>query len=365
VKIVATELVKEYRGGSVENIHYGHICGVNEYGQVVYSAGDPEWITYLRSAAKPVQAIPTFVHGFDDYFGLNDKEKTIMMASHRAQPYHVEALESMLQKLGLDEDILVCRPTFPLHMVARDALLLKGAPERKIYHNCSGKHLGLLSLCIGRGYPLQGYEDPNHPAQREILSVASILAEYPEEQIVIGIDGCGLPVFGMPLRNMAITFMKLACPDLIENADIRQAVEKITSLMNENYEMISSMDLICSNLLMDSNLVAKGGAKGIYCFGLRKERLAFALKVTDGSEEEWPLIIASILEQIDYDNKATINRMYNIAPREIKNDNGVIIGMNQTVFELKKKRILFNINNPSFLFCYLITKPCESVISCF
>jgi len=190
-------------------------------------------------------------------------------------------------------------------------------------------------LCQMMGYPLETYFEPQHPAQLEILETLSYLSECPVDQIQLGTDGCGFPVFAIPLRNLATAFLKLACPELIADLAIRTAVQKMVGLMNEHYEMVAGSDRICSSLLMDSNIVAKGGAKGVYCFGLKKEKLAFALKVLDGSEDEWPLIVASILEQINYDNTDTIRRMYELAPIEIKNDNKKIIGRNTTVFTLR------------------------------
>ncbi|MDQ6422731.1 asparaginase [Paenibacillus sp. LHD-117] len=333
---MSNRLVEEYRGGYLENVHEGHICGVDETGEVRYVSGDSQWVTFMRSAAKPMQAIPAFMGGFDDKFGFTDEEKAIMMASHRALPYHVEALEGMLKKLGLPEDTLVCKPTYPLDMDARDALVAKRSPQRRVYHNCSGKHLGLLSYCIGMGYPVEGYFEADHPAQRDVLSVVSRLSEVPAQDIRIGTDGCGFPVFGISLQGMAKAFLKLACTDLIEDEAIREASVKVTGLMNRYPAMISADYLICPNLLMDSNIVAKGGAKGVYCFGLREERLAFALKVKDGSEDEWPIIVASILEQIGYRNRETIERMRKIGPKEIRNDNGLVIGENRAVFTLEK-----------------------------
>ncbi|WP_182303234.1 asparaginase [Cohnella cholangitidis] len=335
----AEPLVLEYRGGYLENVHYGHVCGVDETGGIAYRSGDPEWVTFMRSAAKPIQAIPFFLEGFDDRFGFTPEEQAIMMASHRALPYHVEALEGMLSKLGLDERSLVCKPTYPLDADARDALVAEHKPQRRIYHNCSGKHLGVLSYCIGMGYSLEDYYSADHPAQKRIAAIAAELSECPVEDIRIGTDGCGFPVFGMPLRNMAIAFLKLACPDLIPDERLRQAVVKITSLMNAYPKMISADYLICPNLLMDDNIVAKGGAKGIYCFALKKERLAFALKVTDGSEDEWPIAVASILEQIGYGNQQTIDRMYRIGSPNIRNDNGLVIGENRSIFTLRQEKM--------------------------
>ncbi|MFB9274763.1 asparaginase [Cohnella cellulosilytica] len=332
----AEPLVLEYRGGFPENVHYGHVCAVNDKGGVAWRYGDPDAITFMRSAAKPIQALPFFLEGFDKKFGFAPEEQAIMMASHRALPYHVAALDSMLGKLGLDEGALVCKPTYPLDADARDALVAERLPQRRIYHNCSGKHLGVLATCVGMGYSLDDYDSPDHPVQRRIAALAAELAEIPQEDIRIGTDGCGFPVFGMPLRNMATAFLKLACPDLIADASLRDAVRQATGLMNAYPRMISAEYLICPNLLMDDNIVAKGGAKGIYCFGLKKERLGFALKVVDGSEDEWPIAIASILEQIGYDNRETIDRMYRIGSPNILNDNGRVIGENRSVLKLRQ-----------------------------
>lgn len=332
----AVRLAEQYRGGQLENIHFGHICGVDEKGRIIYRAGDPEWVAFMRSAAKPFQAIPAFIHGIPETYGFTDKEKTVMTASHRAEAYHVEALESMLSKIGVSEEQLICSHTYPLSPAARDELIIGDKPKRRIYHNCSGKHLGVLAWSKEKGYTLEGYAEPEHPAQAEVMDIVSYLSDCPADNIQIGIDGCGFPVYALPLQNIARMYLKLACPDLIERPEVRSAASEVSRLMNDHYEMVSAPWFICSTLLRDPNIVAKGGAKGIYCFGLRKERIAFALKVLDGSEEAWPIIIASILEQIGYDNQATIDRMYALTPKELRNDSGQAVGENKAVFKLHR-----------------------------
>jgi L-asparaginase II len=196
--------------------------------------------------------------------------------------------------------------------------------------------MGILTLCKGLGCETENYWDIENPAQQEILKHISMVSEYPVEDIKIGTDGCGVPVFAMPLKYLANAYLRLACPDLIQDEDVRCAVQRITKLMNDNYEMVSGTGRICSLLLMDRNIVAKGGAKGTYCFGLKKERLGFAIKVMDGSEDEWPLIVVSILEQINYENKETIKRLKEAFPEELNNDNNKIVGINKVRFNLTK-----------------------------
>lgn len=332
---MAVRLVEEYRGGTLENVHHGHVCVIDENEKVVLRAGDPDWVAYMRSAAKPFQALPAFARGVGEAFGLTDRELALMTASHRAEEAHVEALESMLAKIGAEERCLVCAETYPLSMQARDALLLDGKPKRRLYHNCSGKHLGLLALCKLMKYDAAGYERPDHPAQQDVLRAVSSFSGVPEADVRLGTDGCGLPVFALPLRNIAAMFLKLACPDVLADEAMRRAAAEIGRVMNAEPDMVSAPWFICSNLLKDPNIVAKGGAKGVYGFALRKERLAVALKVLDGSEDEWPIVIASILEQLGYDNPETIERMYRLTPKEIRNDGGIVVGENRAVFRLQ------------------------------
>ncbi len=327
-------LVEEYRGEVLECVHSGHICGVDATGAIRYSWGNPKHTTYLRSAAKPFQAIPALLHEIDVKFGFTPPEAAVMAGSHRGEPFHIEAVESMLGKIGLREQSLVCASTYPLNANARDEVVRTGGLRRRVYHNCSGKHAGVLALCQGLGYDPVTYCDPEHPAQREILRILSMLAEVPEEQIVIGVDGCGFPVFALPLDAIARAYLKLACPDLIAEPAVRSAVERLVMLMHTHGEMVAGTDFICSLLLSDPNIVAKGGAKGVYGIGLKKERLAFALKVMDGSEEEWPLIVASILEQIGYSNRDTVEKLYRISQAHIYNDGKTQVGYSKAVFRL-------------------------------
>jgi L-asparaginase II len=328
-------LVEEYRGDILECVHRGHICCVSDDGKVKYSIGDTNFITYLRSSAKPIQAIPIVKRGLDKKYNFTDKETTVLTGSHRAQTFHVEAIESIMSKVGIGEEELICSPTYPLSAASKEELLRNNKPMRRIYHNCSGKHMGILTLCKSLGHSSEDYWDIHNAAQQEILDYVSVISDYPRENVGIGTDGCGVPVFAMPLQYLAKAYMRMACPDLIEEVETREAVKKITRLMNENSKMVSGTNLLCSLLLMDKNIVAKGGAKGVYCFALKEERLGFAIKVMDGSEDEWPFIVASILEQISYKDKDTIERIYSAFPLEMKNDNKKIVGYSKTTFRLK------------------------------
>ncbi|WP_054956878.1 asparaginase [Paenibacillus dakarensis] len=330
-----TKLVKEYRADIMECAHSGHICIVNEEGKVEAYAGDPEYVTFTRSSAKPLQAIPAIRAHMASHYHLTDQEIAIMTASHRGQLEHQETLINLMNKTGIAEQRLVCAPSYPLNEEARDALILSRSDKRKLHHNCSGKHLGLLAYCQMQGYSLEGYENPDHPVQQEVLNTVAYMSGLSKEKIILGTDGCGLPVFALPMHALATAYMKLACPDLIEDKATRLAVETITKAMNAHPFMVAGTGKVDTLLLQDENIVAKGGFKGVYCFGLKKERLGITFKILDGSEEEWGLVTESILAQIGYQNKATMERLREAYTKDLYNDGGQKVGRVETVFTLK------------------------------
>ena len=328
-------LVKEYRAGIMECAHNGHICIVNEEAKVAASSGNPEYVTFTRSSAKPFQAIPGIRAGIARHFGLTGPEIAVMVSSHRGEKEHQQILQSMLKKIGIDEEQLVCASSYPLNSKAKEELLRNNGHHRKLYHNCAGKHLGILAYCRMMGYPLNGYEDPSHPVQREILDIMAEMSGLPKEEIKLGTDGCGLPVFALPLRGLATAYMKLAYPEAIADRAAREAVLTITEAMNGYPNMVGGTGRIDTVLLQDSNITAKGGFKGVFCFGLKKERLGAVIKIADGSEEEWGLIATSILEQLGYENAATIERLRASFTGVIYNDAGREVGHSETVFKLE------------------------------
>lgn len=205
-------LVEDLRGELVENVHRGFIAIVDDQGRLIGQAGNPCKKVYYRSASKPIQALPILALSIDQEFGLTAEETTIMAGSHMGEPFHVAAVESILKKIGAREEDLCMKPTYPGYLPRRTELICAQAPKRKIYHNCSGKHTAALAMARHLNLPLKGYWLPDHPVQQLILQTISRFTEIPSEEIGIGVDGCGVPVFAVPLQNMALAAMKLACP---------------------------------------------------------------------------------------------------------------------------------------------------------
>ena len=330
-------LVEEYRGTILENIHEGLICIVDKCGAIEYAIGDPNTVVFYRSASKPIQALPILALGLDKVFGFCDEELAVMASSHRGEAFHITAVEGILKKIGLDEDRLCMLPGYPNHIESRDALIKRGSPKRKIYHNCSGKHAAALALAVYMGVSVEGYWQIEHPVQQLMLSTIAKFTDIPIENIGIGVDGCGVPVFAVPLKAMALGALRLANPEFIADIAYANAALRLGQIISRLPLYITGTDYICSLVNMDDNLFAKGGAKGVYTIGMRSPQMGIAFKVLDGTEESWPLIINEIFRQIGYNNAAGRERMLKLAKPDIINDNGDAVGEARCVFELNRK----------------------------
>lgn len=328
-------LVNEYRAEILECTHRGHIAVVDEHGRVIFSAGDPQFVAFTRSSAKPFQAIPGVREGIKDRYQLNEKEIALMTASHTAEQFHIKTLDEMREKIGLHDSQLTCGASYPLNVHSKEQILRDHKGRRQLYHNCSGKHLGVLAYCKAMGFPLAGYIDPDHPAQQEIRRTFAYMCELSPDQLKTGIDGCGFPVFALPLSKLALGYLKLANPEMIEDEATRKAVETITHAMNKHPEYVGGTGRVDSILLKDKNIVSKGGFKGVYAFALRKERIGVAFKILDGSEEEWAIIIESILKQIGYENQSLFEELKYHFPNQLYNDSAHQVGYTEAAFKLK------------------------------
>ena len=185
-------LTEEFRGGLLDLTHYGYISIVDEKGKVIYSAGDPEAMVFYRSASKPVQALPVIAHHLDEKYGFTDEETVLFAGSHLGESFHVNALKSIMKKADLNPEDLIMKPTVPGSTEANEERIRQGLPKSKLYHNCSGKHAALMLTQREMGGDVKDYWKVGSVGQNEVLRTMSVLSEYPEEKVVIGIDGCSV-----------------------------------------------------------------------------------------------------------------------------------------------------------------------------
>ena len=228
------------------------------------------------------------------------------------------------------------KPTVPGAVDANEERIRQGLPKSKLYHNCSGKHAALMLTQREMGGDVRDYWKVGSVGENEVLRTMSVLSEFPEEQFSIGIDGCGVPVFACPMKNIAIAYKNLACIDTIRDETLMEAARRFVPRIHEYPHMMRGTGYLCSLINHDANIVAKGGAAGVYGIGLKKERLGISFKLKDGTEAVWPLLVREIFRQIGYYNADTDAMLLSLNSGVTVNDNDTPVGEVKTVFTLEK-----------------------------
>lgn len=335
MKAIAPVLAEEYRGEILDLVHHGYICVVDKDNRVMASVGDPEQVVFYRSASKPLQALPVIARGLDKQYGLTEEETVIFAGSHLGEDFHIAALRSIFAKTGMNPEDLIMKPTAPGSREANEERIRRGLPPAKLYHNCSGKHTGAMLLQKALDPErIRDYWKMESAAQQEILRTVAILSQYPKEQVGLGVDGCGVPVFAVPMKHIAIAFKNLACPDCIEDEQLQMAAKTFVPRIHRYPHMMRGTGYLCSLINHDPNLVAKGGANGVYGIGMKKEGLGISLKLADGTENLWPLLIGEIFRQLGYENRETHAMLENLHGGTLYNDNDGPVGRCRPVFTL-------------------------------
>jgi L-asparaginase II len=326
--------IHKTRGELVETLHRGDAVVVKPDGTIYAQCGDAMKVTYLRSAAKPIQAMAVILSGAADRFGLSEQELAVICSSHYAEDFHLAAVRSILNKIGLDETNLLCGKARPLTEEVAFRYAEQGILPQKILSDCSGKHSGMLAVCKQKGYPLNSYLSPKHPLQQDILQIIADICEYPLEKIAIGIDGCSVPVFGMPIYNMALGFARFTNPEFLP-ARYKAAAERIFSAMNDYPEMVSGTGGFCTELMKatQGRLIGKIGAQGVYCIGIRAPQLGIALKIEDGMLGMASMAAMHILKALNLlsDTEYSAVAKYHIKPN--LNDDNIVVGEIRPVFK--------------------------------
>src|SRR5918993_1613727 len=165
---IAEPLVEVTRGSLTESRHRGHIVVVEPDGNIVAYLGSPQTVTFLRSSAKPFQALPLLTSGAADRFGFTDEEVALACASHNGEPMHTELGASMLKKIGLGPEALKCGVHEPYSLEVAGKLRLQGLPPNVLQNNCSGKHVGMLAVAKHLGAPIENYNQAENPVQLAI-----------------------------------------------------------------------------------------------------------------------------------------------------------------------------------------------------
>ena len=276
-------LVENRRGSVVESRHQVHVAVVDAAGKLVAQAGDPDLVTFWRSAAKPFQALPLVADGAVERFGLTRQDLALACASHSSEPAQVALVRDFLQRIGCSERDLMCGPHRPLSDAVAKDYETRGMRLTAVYSNCSGKHTGMLALARTHGWPIEFYARIEHPVQQRCLASVSEYTEVAAKEIGVAVDGCGVACFALPLRNMALAYTRLDGPTL--------------EAMTLHPELVAGEGRPCTEMMRahPGRVVMKVGAEGVYSALLLREGLGVTLKIEDGHSVAAALAIAAVL----------------------------------------------------------------------
>ncbi len=282
----APVLVEVRRAGVVESAHTGYLVVVDESGTVRAHLGDPATLIYPRSTVKPLQAAAMLEAGLD----LTGSDLAIAAASHSGEPFHLEAVRAVLAASGLSEEDLRCPPDLPYGDQARIDYLATGGEPDRIIMNCSGKHAAMLRACVLNDWRLNSYLDPGHPLQRHIHErVAAWTGSVPGPTSV---DGCGAPLWGLPLVGLARALVALPG---------HSAGSQVAAAMRTHPEYAGGTTRDITHLMRGvPGLVAKDGAESVQAMVVSTDRGRFgiALKIVDGGQRARPIVAAAVLRAL-------------------------------------------------------------------
>jgi L-asparaginase II len=344
---IAEPLVEVKRGSLTESRHRGHIVVVDPDGNIIASLGAPENVTYLRSSAKPFQAIPLLTSGAADRFGFTDREVALACGSHNGEPIHTELAAAMLKKIGLGIEALRCGAHEPYGAEAALELRMRGEQPNALHNNCSGKHVGMLAVALHLGASIDNYESPENPVQKAIVDVVSQFSGVAVTDMAIGIDGCTAPAFGITMKAMALAYARLVAPPASFDKKIRDACERIVRVMSAYPELIGGTSQRLDTEIMRAaprRLVSKVGAEGVYTAGIKPSEewphgFGIALKIEDGDDKRArPTVVVESLRQLGVLRDESLEAVAKYAFFPVKNRRDAVVGEISASFDLKVKK---------------------------
>lgn len=320
-------LVRVERSGLEESQHVGDIAVSDADGRLAAWAGDPERPVFARSCMKPLQGAVTLRAVGD--LTLRDREVAVMCASHNGEPVHIRVVRSLLERAGLGPDDLLNPPGWPLD----PDTMARSRRRSRLLQNCSGKHAGMLLACSRSGWDTTSYVRPSHPLQRRITRAVARLSGVGSP--TIGIDGCGLPVHGMPLQAMATLYARLGCPERL--GDARPAIGRVTAAMRAEPHLVGGRDRLDTDLMRAvDDVVVKEGAEALVCAALPAAGLGIAVKIADGGGRATAPALIESLVQLDAIPQDLAGIEHHARPVVL--GGGRVVGTMAAVFRLRRRR---------------------------
>ncbi len=328
-------LVNSYRGDHKDLAYTGHIAVADYTGKLLYYCGDSEKVVFARSSAKPMQAVCVFESGAVDAFGLEESEISMLCASHYGEKMHEDAVRSILGKAGLNESYLQCGKHAPLDGASAKALADAGIQFSEIHCNCSGKHSGMLITAKHLNESLDDYYTREHNVQKRITNMIADICNYDAKKIVLGTDGCGVPVHALPLRNFAMGFARLSKPETIGGKRAEYA-RRITAAMRKFPVMMSGTGCIDAAIMEHLDVFAKSGADGYYAIGVMDKGIGITVKIDDGNENVRNMVVVEVLRQLGLINDSNSHLFEKWEKLQIINHKAELVGYSLVDFKLHK-----------------------------
>jgi L-asparaginase II len=288
-------LVEVLRGALVESRHRGAVAVADAAGAMVFAIGDVAAPVFPRSAIKALQALPLVESGAADRYGFGDEELALACASHNGEPGHIAGVERMLAAAGLDASALRCGAHWPMSQTAAYALAKTGTASA-LHNNCSGKHAGFLCLACAMGVDHADYWRPEHRVQREVRAAIEDFTGAMLAQDVCAIDGCSVPTWAIPLRNLATGFAKFATGAGLSR-ERAAAAQRLRRACVQKPWHVAGTGRFCTEIMQifGARVFVKTGAEGVYCGGLPEQGLGIAVKCDDGASRAAQAVTAALI----------------------------------------------------------------------
>lgn len=308
------------RGGIVESRHMGAYAVVDADGRVMALAGDISRPVFPRSAIKAFQCLPVIESGTADRFGFADEDIALACASHSGEAEHVRVARSMLKKAGNTEDLYECGAHWPMEIHAQHRAVRESSEPLPVQNNCSGKHAAMLALARQLDADPAGYSGRDHPVQRAIASSISKICDCDIDGAAWGVDGCSVPTWAIPLRNMALGFARLSAP-------AHQAGQRIIGAVRAHPFMVAGTGRFDTELMQAlPRVFVKVGAEGVYCGSVPHAQLGIALKCDDGATRAAEVAVASVLVRLDVWTNEEKRTLEEFARHELSNWRNISVG---------------------------------------
>ena len=314
-------MVEITRSGFTESTHSGVAVLINSSGETLQEWGNSNTLIYPRSALKPIQTLNLYKDGVAKALGFSDNLIALTTASHHAENIHQKMINNWLKKINLKEKHLSCGPSWPWNIKDQFKAHSKYKVKRKIFHNCSGKHCGHLSVSKYKNLPIKNYQNKDHPIQKDLIKLIEDLSKYKIKNI--GIDGCTLPNPLIPLKKFAFAMAQLA--DYKKLNDYSTIAKRIFDSCVKFPEITGGSKSINSILtkLSKGKIFVKNGAEGVFVALIPQKKSALAVKIIDGASRAAEVAIAGLLSELKIIKNEKIKKIKKIP---IKNSANQIIG---------------------------------------